>query len=85
MSCNHYQIDEDSNICGRCVDEWYIGALFELNGHEYQVSAFYGWSEGDTLYSCRRTDGNGTIYLDLKTLDQHIEPYFEARNHVNEV
>ena len=52
-----------------------IDTQFELNGHAYTVWAEYGFDafEGQTLWQCRRQDGNGTIYLLTSDVEAAIQ------------
>lgn len=68
--CRHYTVD-GSAYCDRCRDEWYIDSVFEMNGHDYQVWAYYGTNDvtGEVIYSCRLKSGMGGIYLGTGDID----------------
>jgi hypothetical protein len=77
--CRHYTVD-GSAYCDHCRDEWYIDSVFDMNGHSYRVWQFCRADEltGEAMYICRRTDGNGSIHLNVETIDEHIgqTPYW---------
>lgn len=69
--CSHFTVDDDQPYCGQCMDEFYLHTPFTMNGHDYKVWAFYGDDQitGQAFYACRRTDGNGTIYITTSDID----------------
>jgi hypothetical protein len=78
MNCNHFDVDEDTEACGHCKDEWYIGSEFEFNNRWWVIKSFYGTDHftGEDTYVCHRLDGGGSVFLDTDTLELHgIEPF----------
>jgi hypothetical protein len=74
ITCNHWTVDEDQIACDQCIDEFYVGNTFTMNGKEHMVHSYYGISPVTELgvYRCRCINDGSSIYLSTADIDALI-------------